>query len=100
MTGTNTPWGLDSLEKEEQQSQKEFEQAQQILNEQYAACFKTTAGKKVLEHLKKITIEQPAWIPSGGAIDGQSAVHHAFAREGQNSVVRSIVDRINTIKNK
>lgn len=98
MTDINTPWGLDSLDKEEKQSQKEFEQAQQILNEQYMACFGTTAGKKVLEHLKKITIEQPAWVPSGGVVDGQSAIHHAFAREGQNSVVRSIIDRINSVK--
>ncbi len=98
MTGTTTPWGLDALDKEEQQNQEQHEQAQRILNEQYAACFKTTAGKKVLEHLKGITIEQPAWIPSGGSIDGESAVHHAFAREGQNSVVRSIIDRINAVK--
>lgn len=100
MTDTDSPWGLDALDKEQAQNQKEFENNQKILNEQYAACFNTTAGKKVLEHLKKITLDQPTWIPSGGVVDGQSSIHHGFVREGQNSVVRSIIERINSIKGK
>lgn len=53
----------------------------------YARTFASIEGAQVLAHLRKLTIEQPAWIP------GQDA-SHGFAREGQNSIVREIERRI------
>ena len=91
-------WGLDSLEQEQKQSQDEIVAKQMAVNMLYAKCFNTQAGRKVIEHLKNCTLDQPTWIPSGGQIDGRTAVQHAFVREGQNSIVRSIVDRINSTK--
>ena len=55
-------------------------------------------GKKVLEHLKICTIDQPTWVPNGQ--NGSSAEQYAFVREGQNSIIRTIFDRINLINNK
>ena len=36
---------------------------QRDLDIQFQRCFTSEAGKKVLEHLRSITIEQPAWVP-------------------------------------
>lgn len=50
---------------------------------QFARCFSTEEGKKVLDYLKSVTIEQPAWVPGADPSFG-------YAREGQNSLVRDI----------
>ena len=47
-----------------------------------------------------MTVEQPTWIPSAGAIDGTSAEQYAFVREGQNSIMREITSRVNQSKGK
>ncbi len=60
---------------------------QRSLDINFKRCFETEAGKKVLEHLRAITIEQPAWVPGADPSFG-------FAREGQNSIVRDIEQRI------
>ena len=101
MTEVNrSPWGLDVLDSEDKINQEKMNALQQELNKQYSLCFSTPTGKKVLEHLIKCTIEQPTWIPSNGNLDGQSTIQYGFVREGQNSIVRNIIDRINSIKNK
>ena len=48
--------------------------------------------QKVLEHLKSKTLDQPTWIPG-------SETSFGFAREGQNSVMRDILMRIERAKN-
>lgn len=53
----------------------------------FAKCFQTEAGQVVLEHFKKVYLDQPAWIPSADPSYG-------YAREGQNSVIRDIQQRI------
>jgi len=53
----------------------------------FATTFSTQEGKKVLEHLKSITVDQPSFSPGGEASVG-------FWREGQNSIVRQILNRI------
>ena len=60
---------------------------QRDMDIQFHRCFTTEAGKKVLEHLRSITIEQPAWVPGADASFG-------YAREGQNSLVREIEQRM------
>ena len=61
--------------------------AQRDLDIQFKRCFDSEAGKKVLEHLRTITIDQPAWVPGADPSFG-------YAREGQNSLVREIEQRI------
>jgi len=53
----------------------------------YARVFKSEAGMIVLNDLRAKTIEQPTWYP------GEEA-SHGYAREGQNSIVRMIEERI------
>jgi hypothetical protein len=57
------------------------------IDRHYARAFATPDGLAVLQHLRALTIEQPAWVP------GQDA-SHGFAREGQDSIVREIEKRI------
>jgi len=60
---------------------------QRELDIQFKRCFTSEAGQKVLEHLRSITIEQPAWVPGAEPSFG-------YAREGQNSIVREIEQRV------
>lgn len=53
------------------------------LDRMFLRCFDTDAGRIVLEHLRKISLEQPVWAAGGG--EGWAAY-----REGQNSIVRDI----------
>lgn len=58
------------------------------LDKLHLRVFSTRDGKKLLQHLRNLTIEQPTWTP------GEEA-SHGFVREGQNSLVRIIERRIN-----
>jgi len=62
------------------------------LDKKYLKTFATKTGREVLEHLRRITIEQPTWSPGEDSSYG-------FAREGQNSLVRDIERRINRARN-
>jgi len=57
------------------------------LDKLFLRVFSTRDGKKLLTHLRQITIEQPTWFP------GEDP-SHGFAREGRNSLVRDIERRI------
>ena len=89
----HTPYGLDANDAADALHKETVKSLNDDLSKCYAKCFNSEAGKKVLAHLKKCTIEQPAWIPS----QGETGVHNAFMREGQNSIVRSIIDRVESI---
>tara|TARA_R100000656_G_scaffold112646_1_gene84867 strand:+ start:249 stop:500 length:252 start_codon:yes stop_codon:yes gene_type:complete len=58
----------------------------------YLKVFSTKAGREVLEHLKTLTIDQPTWTPGEDPSYG-------YAREGQNSLVRDIIRRIERARN-
>jgi len=60
---------------------------QRDLDIQFKRCFETESGKKVLEHLRSITVGQPAWVPGADPSFG-------YAREGQNSIFREIEQRM------
>lgn len=62
-----------------------------------AATYNTPTGKKELERLRKATIEAPAWSIHNGK-DRDERCDHAFAREGQNALVRDIENRIELAK--
>lgn len=96
----NSPFGLDALDAEQQESSNEEQARQQSINANFGKCFNSPSGKKVLEYLSRMTVEQPTWVPSAGALDGESTIHHGFVREGQNSIVREITSRVNQSKGK
>jgi hypothetical protein len=79
--------GWDSLRQSDNEHLQKNKLAQDDINVLYVRCFSTEAGIEVLEHLKSVTLDQPAWYP------GEDP-SHGFAREGQNSVVREIMRRI------
>jgi len=58
----------------------------------YATVFNSPDGWKVLKHLESTTIDQPCWFPGTEASQG-------YYREGQNSLVRQINNRIRRAKN-
>tara|TARA_R100001163_G_scaffold57933_1_gene46051 strand:- start:19668 stop:19898 length:231 start_codon:yes stop_codon:yes gene_type:complete len=62
------------------------------LSANYRACFNTAAGRKVMAHMRSITIDQSCFVPGIGftGADGLSAEQNGFMREGQNSLVREI----------
>lgn len=65
------------------------------LNMAVAQSFNTPHGKKVLAFFRKATIESGAWMPSLALQHGMEAANaHAYAREGQNAMVRDIERRI------
>lgn len=79
--------GWDGLRQSDNAHLKETKIAQEDLNLAFVRCFSTEAGAEVLEYLKRVTLEQPSWYP------GEDP-SHGYAREGQNSIVREIVRRI------
>lgn len=87
MADINTPgWeGIETLGIQSKDDQIELDKA-------YARTFDTEEGKKVLEHLKSKTLNQPTWVPG-------SEPSFGYAREGQNSVIRDIVMRMERAKN-
>ncbi len=60
---------------------------QRALDISFKRCFGSEDGQKVLAHLRQVTIEQPAWVPG-------AEPSYGYAREGQNSLVREIEQRI------
>jgi len=79
-------WDELSLNDEQILDQPEYVDPKEI-NSLYHKVFTTVEGQKVLEHLRAITIEQPSFIP------GESA-SYGYCREGQNSIIREIIKRI------
>jgi hypothetical protein len=80
--------GLDAVPDNTKQKTEQRE-----LDVAFATIFTTsTDGKKVFDYLKKVTIDQPAWEPGSDHSVG-------YSREGQNSIVREIIHRIERAKN-
>jgi hypothetical protein len=79
--------GWDSLRPSDNTHLHKSRIAQDDLNTAFVRCFSTEAGGEVLEYLKHVTLDQPSWFP------GEDP-SHGFAREGQNSIVREILRRI------
>lgn len=75
--------GWDGIDAEEQVVKNEPTD----LDKQYHRTFNSEDGQKVLQHLISITIDQPAWMPGADPSYG-------YAREGQNSLIREINQRL------
>ena len=85
--------GWDELRQADNSDLTKTKVAQDELDIIFVRCFSTEAGAEVLEHLKSMTLDQPSWFP------GEDP-SHGFAREGQNSIVREIMRRIDRGRNK
>ena len=79
---------------EDLEGSQEFEPDQKgvDLNLMFARTFGTDEGKRVLAWMREFYLEQPCWQPGADQSLG------AF-REGQNSVIRDIENRIRKAKN-
>lgn len=89
----DSPFGLDEMEKADKEYNNKMGKINAQLNQDYASCFGTDTGQRVLKHLEKCTLSQPTWIPEAGT-------EWSYAREGQNSMVRNILLRIKNAKKK
>lgn len=65
------------------------------IDQQFLNIFTTREGEKVLAHLKKMTLDNETWCASLGLEKGAA---HGYAREGQNSVIRYILERMEAAK--
>ena len=68
------------------------DQAVKDLDKNFVRTFSTEEGKVVLDYLVSMTLDQPTWYP------GEDP-SHGYAREGQNSIVREIMKRIERGRN-
>ena len=84
--------GWDGLREAENLHLKDTKISQDDNDIAYVRCFSTEAGQEVIDHLKAMTLDQPSWFP------GEDP-SHGFAREGQNSVVREMLRRIERGRN-
>jgi hypothetical protein len=75
---------------EEEQAHK-MEQASREVSSRFLECFSTDAGEFVLNRLKTITLDRPV-LNSGSTQFG------AGIREGQNDLVRQILQQIRIAK--
>ncbi len=64
------------------------------LSDAVFSAFNTTSGRRVLEWLLDNTLRRASFHP-----DNLNAVHRGFFREGQNSIVNSIIVELNFAKN-
>tara|TARA_R110000796_G_scaffold66115_1_gene152350 strand:+ start:107 stop:370 length:264 start_codon:yes stop_codon:yes gene_type:complete len=84
--------GWDSLNQAENSDLAKQGLAQNEIDVLFVRCFATEAGAAVLGHLTSMTLDQPSWYP------GEDP-SHGFAREGQNSIVREVLRRIERGRN-
>lgn len=78
---------LDLDGKEIQKAREENEAKSNEIAGQFHECFSTDAGQYVLDRLKSITIDKPVLNPN-------STQFGAGIREGQNNIVRQILDQL------
>lgn len=83
--------GWDGIEFLDVKPKNENKDTELETNKAFARTFETEEGKKVLEFLINKTLQQPTWIPGGDNSYG-------YAREGQNSIIREIQQRIERAK--
>lgn len=74
----------------EQQKAEQEAKAREIAS-MFHQCFSTDAGKFVLDRLKSVTLDRPV-------LSDTSTQFGAGIREGQNSIVRQIVEQMEIAK--
>jgi hypothetical protein len=89
----NNLWDIEQPNREniEAANLKRYEEDLHFLK-----CFSTPSGKRVIEWMIKFTVDSPTWWPQG---DYQKSIAQGFFREGQNSLVRQLLSKIDNAKN-
>ena len=67
--------------------QAENEAKAREIASKFHECFRTDAGQYVLKRLREITLDKPV-------LNGNSTQFSAGIREGQNNIVRQILDQV------
>jgi hypothetical protein len=70
-----------------QQLKKESEQKARDIASRFYVCFSTEDGQFVINRLKEITLDRPV-------LNANSTQFGAGMREGQNAIVRQILDQL------
>lgn len=78
---------------QKQEITTEQKKAMYEMQQAYVACFATPAGKKVLENMRALTVEQPSLTTYQQ--DGVNTAISMAYREGANAFVRHV---LNTVK--
>jgi hypothetical protein len=86
----STP-GWEGVEVEPPMAPAYLETEQAETDKAISRLFSTEDGQKVMKHLKRAYIDQPCWAP-GYATD------YGFFREGQNTLIRELMSRIDRAK--
>jgi len=86
-----SPWGIDKQNEQFAKLTKEQLKQAQAKYAHFAQCFATDAGQKVLADLEKELHTRPTWDPKKGHEWG-------FYYEGQNDVLRFIINRVNIVR--
>lgn len=60
----------------------------ELIDKLFVDALNTGPGKKLLAHWKRTYLDQPVCVPGASA-------DHGFHREGQNSVIREAIQRLN-----
>lgn len=84
-----SPWGIDNLNVQEKNKQQLDALKEECIL--YATVFNSQEGIKVLNKLKKLTLEKPTWDPA-------QPEKYGYYREGQNDILRHIISHINKAK--
>lgn len=97
MTHLENPlaWNVNVTGKQDPKLAMEAKRKQYDIDLLYYTVFTTESGQALLDFLRKNTLEAATWMPS---LAYEKAIAHGFAREGQNALVRAMVDGIEKIK--
>jgi hypothetical protein len=85
-------WDIEGDFTPNEEKLEEAEIKAKQLNAWFTQCFSSDSGKRVLEYLKTNTLDKPSFLP------GQE-VNIGIWREGQNNLVREILNRIEKGRN-
>jgi hypothetical protein len=83
-------WDVDGDFSKPSESQEDKEKRLQFDKDVFLT-FEPECGKRVLEYFQSNTIKTPNWVPG-------HPENYAIYREGQNSIVREILHRIDNAK--
>jgi len=87
---TQSPWGIDRINEAKKKQSDEQMDAIKAECSIYAAVFNTSEGHKIMERLKAV-LNSPTWSP-------EKDTNYGYFREGQNDIIRHIVNRVNKAK--
>lgn len=88
-------WNIEELMQVNTESIDEHNKKEIDINEKIYLVFSSKEGKHILDWLVENTIHSATWMAS---LPYEKAIAHGFAREGQNALVRDLLNRIENHK--